>query len=307
MVVDTSWIVVGFFLCQCRQANPSQQIYNHFGLITLNDREARFSQPKLETYRLFRALRALRLYIIGIRNLVIETDARYIKGMLANLDIQPSASINHWIVVILTFHFELVHIKGTFHGPDGLSQRPRQPGDPELVDDEDKFDDWIDQLHGFVHIIQPISVRKSKDFVGAQTLRVEEIENEQAMGEAQEEGIPWSNMVEKEDKRVEKVKHWHQTLERPQGFMDTEYILFMKYATRFFLASDRLWKKDSHGAHQLFISKDRRIMVLRELHDNIGHRHFYAMPSILTQQFWWLHIRADIIWFVCTCRNHCVM
>ena len=42
--------------------------------------------------------------------------------------------------------------------PDGLSWRPRQPGDPEPVDDEDKFDDWIDQLHSFLHIIQPIGV-----------------------------------------------------------------------------------------------------------------------------------------------------
>ena len=120
-------------------------------------------------------LRALRLYIIGVRNLVVEMDARYIKGMLANLDIQPFASINRWIVAILMFHFELVHIKGTFHSPDGLSRRPRQPGDPEPVDDEDEFDDWIDQLHRFVYIIQPIGVRKSKDFVGVQILSLEGI------------------------------------------------------------------------------------------------------------------------------------
>jgi hypothetical protein len=88
VAVDTSWIAVGYFLCQCSQGNPKQRIYNRFGLITLNEREARFSQPKLEIYSLFRALRALRLYIIGVRNLIVETDARYIKGMLANPDIQ---------------------------------------------------------------------------------------------------------------------------------------------------------------------------------------------------------------------------
>jgi hypothetical protein len=41
--------------------------------------------------------------------------------MLANPNIQPSTSINRWIVSILTFHFTLVHVKGAFHGPDGLS------------------------------------------------------------------------------------------------------------------------------------------------------------------------------------------
>lgn len=112
---------------------------------------------------------------------------------------------------------------------------------------------------------------------------MEEEENQEGMQEAQEEGIPRSSAAEKDDDRIEKVKCWHQTLERPPGLTDTEYILFMKYVTGFFLDSKRLWRKDSHGAHQLFIPKDRRIMVLRELHDNIGHRCFYATCAIPTQ------------------------
>ena len=109
---------------------------------SLNDRESRFSQPKLELYGLFRSLRALKLYLIGVRNLVIEVDACYIKGMLANPDLSLSASINRWILSILTFHFDLVHVPGTMHSPDGLSRRRPQPGDePEPEDD---FDDWID-------------------------------------------------------------------------------------------------------------------------------------------------------------------
>ena len=90
----------------------------------LNDREARFSQAKFEIYGLYRVLRAYKLYLIGCRNLVVEVDAQYIKGMLSNPDISPSASINRWILAILTFHFTLVHISGIRHGPDGLSRRP---------------------------------------------------------------------------------------------------------------------------------------------------------------------------------------
>src|ERR1700685_2422296 len=53
------------------------------------------------------------------------------------------------------FHFELVHVPGAFHGPDGLLRRRPQPGDrPEPADD---FDDWIDQVHGFMHMIHPLS------------------------------------------------------------------------------------------------------------------------------------------------------
>ena len=94
----------------------------HFSSITLNNCESRFSQPKLELYGLFRALRALKLYLISIRNLIVKVDAKYINGMLQNPDIAPLASINCWIVSILMFHFTLVHVPGMHHGPDGLSR-----------------------------------------------------------------------------------------------------------------------------------------------------------------------------------------
>ena len=97
-----------------------------FGSLTLNDHEVQFSQQKLEIYGLFCTLRALKMYLIGVRNLIIKVDTRYIKGMLNNPDIAPSASINRWIISILAFHFTLVHVPGIHHGPDGLSRRPRQ-------------------------------------------------------------------------------------------------------------------------------------------------------------------------------------
>jgi hypothetical protein len=100
------------------------------------------------------------MWIIGVRNLVVETDTRYIKGMLSHSDIQPSASINQWILSILPFHFTLVHVKGLTHASDGLSRRPRQPDDlPHNPDEE--FDNWIDALYGFLHIIQPFPSRQS--------------------------------------------------------------------------------------------------------------------------------------------------
>jgi hypothetical protein len=115
----------------------------------LNEREQRFSQAKLELFGLYRAMRELKLYILGIRNLVVEVNARYIKGMLQSPDIAPSASVNHWILAILTFHFELIHVPSTHHGADGLSRHPRQPEDKEIdeVEQDREFDDWIDNLY----------------------------------------------------------------------------------------------------------------------------------------------------------------
>jgi hypothetical protein len=90
LAVDTSYIAIGFLLCQCNLVNPRKRYYSRFGSITLNDRERGYSQPKLELYGLYRTLATLRLYLLGVRNLIIEVDAWYIKGMLEKPDIIPS-------------------------------------------------------------------------------------------------------------------------------------------------------------------------------------------------------------------------
>ena len=65
--------------------------------------------------------------------------------------------MNRWTVSILLFHFTLVHVPGTRHGPDGLSRRPQQPADEDGEPAEDpEFDDWVDQVYGFMHLLNPL-------------------------------------------------------------------------------------------------------------------------------------------------------
>ncbi|RDB26456.1 hypothetical protein Hypma_006025 [Hypsizygus marmoreus] len=120
LTIDSSWMAVRFIL---QQLGPDNKRYpSRFGSITWNEREQRYSQAKIELYGLFRALRAVRLYIVGVRNFVVEVDTKCIKGMINNPDIQPNATINRWIAGILLFTFTLRHIPGKDHGPaDGLS------------------------------------------------------------------------------------------------------------------------------------------------------------------------------------------
>jgi len=66
-------------------------------------------------------LKDCRIWIIGVKNLLIEVDAKYIKSMINNPDIQPNAAINYWILAILLFDFQLCHVPGHAHGLDGLS------------------------------------------------------------------------------------------------------------------------------------------------------------------------------------------
>ena len=130
--VDSSIRGMGWILAQ--DCSNGRRRASRFGSISWNEHESCYSQAKLELYGLFRALRAARLYLIGVRKLIVEVDASYIKGMLSNPDVQPNAAI-------LLFDFELKHVPADKHkGPDGLSRRASIPG----KDEGDNPEDWVD-------------------------------------------------------------------------------------------------------------------------------------------------------------------
>jgi hypothetical protein len=310
--VDTSYIAVGYLLCQCDKEDPKKRYFARFGSITLNEREARFSQPKLELYGLYRSLRTLRLYLIGLRNLIVEVDAKYIKGMLANPDIVPSASINRWILSILMFHFELVHVPGAFHGPDGLSRRKPQPGDKPEPDDD--FDDWIDQVHGFMHMILPTSSRVSDQppstvYVLAGSL-VPDTDDEDNYDRAHTYKtkpdsyniVPRSELARKADSRLRRVQQWHEDLVRPEDLTDAEYTSFLKYCTEFFIDTTQLWRKDRKGEHKLVIAQERRMFIMVTAHDDTGHHGHYATHALISLRYWWPFMGNDIAWLIKTCH-----
>lgn len=105
---------------------------------------------KLELYGLFRTLNATKLWIIGAKKLIVEVNAQYIKGMLNKPDIHPNAAMNHWILAILIFDFELVHVLGAKHkGPDGLSRRRIVESKGEVAGDGiEEAEEWVDEVLG---------------------------------------------------------------------------------------------------------------------------------------------------------------
>ena len=109
LAVDTSYKAVGFYIYQEDAVTKKKKTFIKFASVTLNDREARFSQPKRELFGLKRALEVSEYLLIGCRKLIVETDAKYIHGMLNHPEMGPNATINRWIEKILMFHFELRH------------------------------------------------------------------------------------------------------------------------------------------------------------------------------------------------------
>lgn len=134
--VDSSKIAVGFILSQYDDNGRKRPA--RYGSLPMKEHESRYSQPKLELYGLYRALRHYRLYLIGVQALHVEVDAKYIKGMLNEPDLQPNATINRWIQGVLMFDFTLIHIPAQNHkGPDALSRREPSPEDTIYEEDEE--------------------------------------------------------------------------------------------------------------------------------------------------------------------------
>lgn len=273
--VDSSIIGVGFVLLQV--GDDKRRYPNRFGSINWNERESRYSQPKLELYGLFRALRAMRIFIIGVKNLIVEVDAKYIKGMINNPDLQPNATINRWIAGILLFTFELVHVPGVHHaGADGLSRRRPSPEDEE---EEDDFEEWIDDAYSLMlastadDVATPVPV------------------------------IPRSDRAVTRDARIGTVQRFLTNPSRPDGLSDTEFKAFIKYALEFFVRGETLWRKAKNGKHKVVVPEDRRFALIKAAHDELGHKGVFSVRMRLLDRFWWPMLDADVKWYVRTCHE----
>ena len=113
--------------------------------------------------------------------------------------------------------------------------------------------------------------------------------------------VPRSDAAVTADKRMEKVRWWLETLERPAAMTDMEYKSFMWYSMEFFISGNRLWQKDPKRQHKIVISQDHQLFLISSAHDDVGHRGFYATNSLLSDHYWWPMMSHDIAWFIRTC------
>jgi Integrase zinc binding domain/RNase H-like domain found in reverse transcriptase len=308
LAVDSSNIAVGFIIYQ--DGEDGVRYPSRFGSIPWNEREARYSQAKLELYGLYRALRACRLWLTGLPTIRVEVDALYIKGMIENPDIQPNATLNRWIAGIRLFDFKLVHVPANRHaGPDGLSRRPMAPDDPPPGETEDE--DWFADAYGFSieainwnrfqivpglpPYISPFRVWDNRPPASPSALICSLVDTPVA--------IPRSDRARRKDEEVLQVEEFFRSGARPDGLDDRRMARFMRVAYEFFLRDDRLWHRMANNKHQLVIPEAKRYALIREAHDGLGHKGFFVVRTRLLERFWWPYLDPDVHWYVRTCHE----
>ena len=332
LAVDSCMNGAGYILLQIGE--DKKRYPSRFGSITFNDRESRYSQAKLELYGLFRSLKETQLFTVGVKKLIVEMDAKFIKGMINNPTLHPNDAINRWIAAILLFDFELVHVPAEKHtGADGLSRRPRAPGDPD-PEDSDELDDWIDTNAGFfIEITTPQSPHDPAPSLSlpleslSLSLSVEPPTSSQTDAESTRAESPKSEhhespdpeppdrdrdpapvfprtpqAIRREDKLVA-IRHFLSTLQRPENLSDEEYRQFLRHASDYYLHGTRLYKKNRDGSIRLVPDPPDRYRLVQYAHDRLGHKGVFATTRNLLVRFWWPHLNEDVRWYTRTCHE----
>lgn len=287
--VDSSWHAVGWILSQ--QNEEGQRRPSRFGSIGWNDCESRYSQPKIELYGLFRALRALRVHIVGLTNLIVEMDALFIKGMLNNPDVQPNTAMNRWIAAIKLFDFKLVHVPAEKHlGPDGLSRHEPIPGED---DEDDDPEDWVDEVLALgiwantrPRKHHPVASVFETEVVGVCLDSLTKPQTNMAMLEANLKAIL----------KFLKTSVHSSTLPHTQDPV-------IKKSKRFLTLNGRLWRRQAQGRNQLILPIPQRTLTIREAHDSLGHKGFYSTLRTLLDRFWWPTLANDVKQHIATCHE----
>ena len=269
LAVDTSIIAVGFILSQ--EGEDGKHYPSWFGSISLTSVKSQYSQAKLKLYRLFCSLRAVRVFIFRATNLVVEMDAKYVKGMINNPDLTPNATINQWIAGILLFHFTLRHIPADRHtGPNGLSHQPPSEDDPP---DQDDFEDWLDDSYSFcitllndqtsppaagpaaIHtcpntpyfpslvssppdtplLLPYLSLSLSLSYISIFA------SSPKLVPQPASPPIPWSVKAIARAAQIRTICGFLDTRERPADLSEADFQLFVKLATKFFPPHGSLW------------------------------------------------------------------
>ena len=209
-----------------------------------------------------------------MKNLIVEVDAKYIKGMLNAPDLQPNAAMNRWIQGILMFDFTLKHVSGRCHlAADALSRRQLGEGE-EVVEDDDS---WLDNISLYVGF-------SDTQLFSANTLACL-AQGPQRYDSRKLPSCVFSGTI-RLDENLKKILKFLTTLEAPPNSSIQEQKRFVKKATQFFIKDGKMWKRRGTKSPLLVIlDHARRLAILTQAHEGLGHRGEQAVFETIRERY----------------------
>ena len=271
--VDSSETGVGWYIAQNQP--DGKRRYCRFGSATFSDVQGRYGQSKCELFGLYTAMMKARFHLFGVKKLVVEHDARYLKGMVENPDIIPDATINRWIAGIRLFSFEWKHIPGKAHAvADGLSRRAPNGTEVPTSPFSSEQDDFLGKVCNFASfVVQPPTSEQLK-------------QREQEVG-----------MI----RRLLTSPNW-KTIVNKMATSERQRIL--SYVGRFHLEAGVLYRKGSRRQERRLLvvpTTERRLEILKSVHDELGHKGVDSVCATLRSRFWWPGLAQQTQWYIGSC------
>jgi len=254
-----------------------------------NHAEQSYDATKRECRGILKCLQKLRFWLYGV-HFVLETDAKVLVAQLgrAATDL-PGALITRWLAWIRLFDFEIKHVRGKKHtAADGLSRRPWTSADRERAEQETDIDDFI------AHELDANLIESSNPHESPTT----------AAGQPSLEGAPLGPLNDSYSERYQIIARHLLTLERPKHRTLTEHRKIVREATKYSVRSRQLWRNGtkSYPPRLVLDSKKDKLLILKELHDRVGHAGRESTYHRIAARYFWEGCWTDCRNFVASCR-----
>ena len=115
--------------------------------------------------------------------------------------------------------------------------------------------------------------------------------------------IPRSDRAKARDNEIIQIRKFLEDPDKISHPNDKEFKQFIQSATKFFVNKNQLWRKDHHGKHKLVIPNVRRLDLICQAHDDLGHKGIFTIRNRLLEHFWWPNLDQDVKWYIQTCHE----
>lgn len=115
--------------------------------------------------------------------------------------------------------------------------------------------------------------------------------------------IPSNDTFKRLDDELHAIRHYLDNLSLPKTILPKDRPRLTKRAHQFFVRGQQLWRKEAGGRHQLILFGSDRLRILKQTHDELGHRGFYPMQRTIADRFWWPSLDHDLAWYLKTCHQ----
>jgi hypothetical protein len=293
--------------------------------------ESGYDAGKRECRAMLKALKKFRHWLYGTY-FYVETDANTLVAQLnrSATDL-PGALVTQWLAWIRLFDFEVKHIAGKKNVvADALSRR--RPTAEEVADAENEqdIDEWV-AARLFAARARPLRAaraeeedelisqpRAGKSGSGRQSDDVENelgvVESDQSEGAEDAGGIaePYSD-EENGGLAEEEYESWSRRIgafllsggQRPAGMGIKQFRLLRRQALNFMVREGHLFRRPDkiNPVRRVIDSTARREEILRELHDDSGHRGREGTYRRVADRYWWKDMWQSVKKYVRSCEE----